>query len=286
MNEILCNARFFMNELKLKCSLKSTLILGEMKKKNQNKLQNVVNVRNCPNLDETMNQRSVSFAVAPHEPLRAIRESDYILNLIKEGEHVHQDFKFEISDARKIAKSLSAFANTEGGRLLVGVKDNGKIAGIRSEEEIYMIDSAATLYCTPEVEVENRLFTVEGKHVLEVTVQEAENKPVYALDEAKKEWAYVRIEDENILADVVHLNFWKHNNTEEKVMLVYSEREQQILNSLAKGPLTLNQCSKSTGIPRREASELLADFIRFQLVREIFKEHKFYYELITEENEE
>ena len=28
----------------------------------------------------------------------------------------------------KIAKSLSAFANTEGGRLLVGVKDNGKIA--------------------------------------------------------------------------------------------------------------------------------------------------------------
>ena len=64
--------------------------------------------------------------------------ADYIQRLISEGEHVHQDFKFEISDARKIAKSISAFANTEGGRLLVGVKDNGKIAGVRSEEEIYM----------------------------------------------------------------------------------------------------------------------------------------------------
>ena len=67
--------------------------------------------------------------------------ADYIQRLISEGEHVHQDFKFEISDARKIAKSISAFANTEGGRLLVGVKDNGKIAGVRSEEEIYMIEA-------------------------------------------------------------------------------------------------------------------------------------------------
>ena len=72
--------------------------------------------------------------------------SDYIHRLISEGEHVHQDFKFEISDARKIAKSISAFANTEGGRLLVGVKDNGKIAGVRSEEEIYMIEAAAQRY--------------------------------------------------------------------------------------------------------------------------------------------
>lgn len=72
-------------------------------------------------------------------------DTQYIQQLVNEGEHIHQDFKFEISDAHKIAKSLSAFANTEGGRLLVGVKDNGKIAGIRSEEEIYMIEAAATM---------------------------------------------------------------------------------------------------------------------------------------------
>lgn len=70
-------------------------------------------------------------------------DENYVLKMIGEGEHVRQDFKFAISDARKIAKSISAFSNTEGGKLLVGVKDNGKIAGVRSEEEIYMIEAAA-----------------------------------------------------------------------------------------------------------------------------------------------
>ena len=41
------------------------------------------------------------------------------------------------------SEELVAFANTGGGRLLIGVKDNGKIAGIRSEEELYMIEAAS-----------------------------------------------------------------------------------------------------------------------------------------------
>lgn len=73
---------------------------------------------------------------------RAIHDKEYILELIEEGEHEMQDFKFSISDSRKIARSISAFANHSGGRLLVGVKDNGNIAGIRSEEEFYMIEQA------------------------------------------------------------------------------------------------------------------------------------------------
>ena len=96
--------------------------------------------------------------------------TQYIKRLISEGEHCHQDFKFEISDARKIARSISAFANTEGGRLLVGVKDNGKIAGIRSEEEIYMIEAAANMYCQPDVEIETITHIVGGKTVLEVVI--------------------------------------------------------------------------------------------------------------------
>jgi predicted HTH transcriptional regulator len=54
----------------------------------------------------------------------------YIKNLIKQGEHQQLDFKFEITDSKKIARSLVAFANTDGGKLLIGVKDNGAIAGM------------------------------------------------------------------------------------------------------------------------------------------------------------
>ena len=41
----------------------------------------------------------------------------YIQSLINEGEHQQQDFKYRVSDAMKLAKSVSAFANTDGGRL-------------------------------------------------------------------------------------------------------------------------------------------------------------------------
>lgn len=208
----------------------------------------------------------------------------YIQKLIDEGEHVHQDFKFAISDARKIAKSISAFSNTEGGRLLVGVKDNGKIAGVRSEEEIYMIEAAAKMYCTPEVNISNKIFRVQGKDVLEVSIEESKNKPVCAIDENNKPWAYVRINDENILADTVSLNRWKHNKQEEKVIVTYSEREKYLLDILSKNKeLTLNQCSRLSRIPRITTSRLLADFIRFDLVEQIFREHTFYFRL-KEEN--
>lgn len=208
----------------------------------------------------------------------------YIQKLIDEGEHVHQDFKFAISDARKIAKSISAFSNTEGGRLLVGVKDNGKIAGVRSEEEIYMIEAAAKMYCIPEVNISNKIFRVQGKDVLEVSIEESKNKPVCAIDENNKPWAYVRINDENILADTVFLNRWKHNKQEEKVIVTYSEREKYLLDILSKNKeLTLNQCSRLSRIPRITTSRLLADFIRFDLVEQIFREHTFYFRL-KEEN--
>ncbi|MCF2592683.1 putative DNA binding domain-containing protein [Bacteroides caecigallinarum] len=207
-------------------------------------------------------------------------DESYILKLIDEGEHVHQDFKFAISDARKIAKSISAFSNTEGGRLLVGVKDNGKIAGVRSEEEIYMIEAAAKMYCKPEVNISNKIYRVQGKDILEVTIEESKNKPVCAIDAENKAWAYVRIKDENILADTVFLNRWKHNKQEEKVIVTYSEREKHLLNILDKyGELTLNKCSKLSEIPRITTSRLLADFIRFGLVEQVFKEHTFYFKL-------
>lgn len=206
-------------------------------------------------------------------------ETDYIQQLIAEGEHVHQDFKFAISDARKIAKSLSAFANTEGGRLLVGVKDNGKIAGIRSEEEIYMIEAAATMYCRPPIVTENRVYRVEGKNVLEVKVKEYDRKPVQAIDEAGKAWAYVRIADENILASPVHLQIWNHEKKKE-VVITYTDREKRVLEELgSQGMLTLNKCGRLVHLPRPEVCRLLADFIRFGLVEQVFREHTFFYRL-------
>ena len=83
--------------------------------------------------------------------------------LIEQGEHQQLDFKFEVSDSKKIARTLSAFANTDGGRLLIGVKDNGNISGVRSEEEYYMIEAASKMYTQPEVPFEATRWEINGK---------------------------------------------------------------------------------------------------------------------------
>ena len=58
----------------------------------------------------------------------------YIQSLINEGEHQQQDFKYRVSDAMKLAKSVSAFANTDGGRLAtVPPSDKRPICAIDDE---------------------------------------------------------------------------------------------------------------------------------------------------------
>jgi len=92
----------------------------------------------------------------------------YIFDLIENGESQTLDFKFEISNARKIAKTLVAFANTNGGKLLVGVKDNGKIAGIRTNEEVFMIESAANIFSRPKISFQIKPWNIGGKQILEI----------------------------------------------------------------------------------------------------------------------
>ena len=160
------------------------------------------------------------------------------------------------------------------------MKDNGKIAGVRSEEEIYMIEAAAQRYCQPPVDIHTYIYKVEGKDVLEAVIDESPQKPVYALDAKERKWAYIRIKDENILASPIHLNVWRHNRTEEKIVVTYTPREQEVLKLLEQHqPITLNQCQRLSRMKRKQITSLLADFIRFGLVEEVFHDHTFYFRL-------
>ena len=192
----------------------------------------------------------------------------YIRALISEGEHVRQDFKFEISDSRKIARSLSAFANTEGGRLLIGVKDNGRIAGVRSEEEMYMVEAAAQVYCIPAVEVDMRVFRPEGRSVLVASVGPAVRKPVLVKEEDGRRLAYVRIADENILASPVHIGVWRcAADAVLSEAVSFTSQERELLDVLTSaGSLTLSQICRRATIPRRRVVHLLSLFVHWGLV--------------------
>lgn len=212
--------------------------------------------------------------------MKTLTDTEYIHALIAEGEHQQQDFKFEISDARKIAKTLSAFANTTGGRLLIGVKDNGKIAGVRSDEEQYMIEAAAQLYCRPEIDFSMQTYKVEGRSILVVHINENEQKPVYAKDETGRYLAYIRIKDENILATPVHLRVWQQSVSPQGELIEYTEREQLLLDLLEENDqLSLNRYCRLAHLSRRSAEHLLAKFVRYDIVEPVFEGHKFHFKL-------
>lgn len=212
--------------------------------------------------------------------MKMLTDTDYIHALIAEGEHQQQDFKFEISDTRKIAKTLSAFANTDGGRLLIGVKDNGKIAGVRSDEEQYMIEAAAELYCRPKVNYTMQTYQVEGRSVLVVQIDESPEKPIYAKDETGKFLAYLRIDDENILVTPVHLRVWQQSGSPRGELIEYTEREQLLLNLLKENDrLSLNRYCRLAHLSRRAAEHLLAKFVRYEIVEPVFEGHQFHFRL-------
>ncbi len=198
----------------------------------------------------------------------AKEDSEYLYSLIEQGEHQQQDFKFIISDARKIARSLSAFANTDGGRLLIGVKDNGRIAGVRNEEEIYMIEAAAAHYCEPKVKFEAIPHKIEGRQILEIIVQPSNNKPVYAIDEEKKRWAYVRVNDENILASPVHIQSWQGKTRKTGELITLTPTEQLLMDKLqAHQRVSLNHFYKEAGVSRPAALKLFAQFVQLEVMR-------------------
>lgn len=204
----------------------------------------------------------------------------YIERLISQGEHIGQDFKFEIDDPGKIAKSLSAFANTEGGRLLIGVKDNGKISGIRSEEELYMIDAASAMHTEPQVNFRAVNHSVDGKIVLEIIVDRGTKPPYYAIGRDGRRRAYMRVADQNIEASPVHLELWRPVISDKNVLLQYSTIEQNLMNYLKNNEgITLNRFVKLASISRKKAVRTLALFIRFNLMEIRFVNGEFVYTL-------
>ena len=205
-------------------------------------------------------------------------DKHYLLSLIREGEHQQQDFKYRVADACKLARSVSAFANTEGGRLLIGVRDDGHLSGVRSEEEIYMMHQAAYKYCKPEASIKFDTYHVEGRTIVIATVPPSGRRPICALDEEGRPRAYIRIADENIVASPVHLALWREMQKPQGIMMTYDDSSRQLLGVM-QNQLTLNQIVRISRLPRHKVITLLARLIRFGVVRCEYANQQFLFSL-------
>ena len=206
---------------------------------------------------------------------------DRIKKYLIDGEGETLDYKQEISSASKIAKTMVSFANHKGGVLLVGVRDNRSIAGIRSEDEKYMLDLAASFYCKPEIELELEEHNIGGKVILECTVPEGELKPYSAKGEDGKWWVHIRNKDKSLLASKIVVDVLKIQSSNKGTLIKYGKNEEALLKYLEDNDrITLQQFRKMVNISKWRASKILVNLISAGVILNHTHEKTEFYTLV------
>lgn len=201
---------------------------------------------------------------------------------IAEGEGIHLDFKFRIDDQKKIARTLSAFANSEGGSLLIGVKDNGKIAGTNPEEEYYMIEGAASLYCNPPVRFESKVWQEEHHLVLEISVPKSKEK--HKSKDEEGQWKfYHRIDDHTLLANRIVFLLWKFESEGKDRPEKFTDEVIQLLQAIEREqPVTVSKLFRVTSMNKNKVNETLATLLHWKVIDRVIVESGVGYLLSSE----
>jgi predicted HTH transcriptional regulator len=189
-------------------------------------------------------------------------------SMIAEGEHGAQDFKQSVPAKEKIARTLAAFANAKGGRLLVGINDRGEIVGTDVEQEMHELHDAAELYCDPPVDLEFIVHEEDGLEVLEAKVLRSLRKPHAAQDEKGAWQLYVRNGDQTMLAGV-------SLEQDSSALALSSEDRDALLRHVRNhGSISLDEAAAILRTNRKKASEYLGILLQEGLLEEQLKRGK------------
>ncbi|POZ49963.1 RNA-binding domain-containing protein [Methylovulum psychrotolerans] len=124
-----------------------------------------------------------------------------LLEIIANGENSGVEFKRDDLRPEQLAKEIVALANFQGGKLLLGVEDDGSISGIQRDGlETWVMDTVFGRYVHPmilpfyeEVEFDG------GKRVAVISFTQGTAKP-YVLRKDNREDIYVRVGSTSRLA--------------------------------------------------------------------------------------
>jgi hypothetical protein len=97
--------------------------------------------------------------------------------LIEAGENAVVEFKKEVKEPFAVIQSVVAFANSEGGRILVGVTDNCKVEGTDPISVQDKVKEWIELWCDPPISVDFSTATVAGRQILVITVPKGDKQP-------------------------------------------------------------------------------------------------------------
>ena len=92
--------------------------------------------------------------------------------------------------SQRALKTVSAFANEFGGKIYVGIKDDGTVMGVEDADNMCTaITSSISDNVRPDPigNVSLTIFQVEGKDVIEIRIYPGSNKPYYLKDKGLRE---------------------------------------------------------------------------------------------------
>ena len=187
-----------------------------------------------------------------------------LTQLVALGEGQHLEFKRRVPRPERITKELIAFANSGGGRLLLGVDDDGSLLGVRdAEEEEFALRRALKSHSDPPIDMIAERVPVSNKRdVIVVTVPVSEHKPHFLTQNGTRT-AYVRVADMSVEAsrEAVHLMQLQDDPTD--VLFEFGEKEQMLMRYLDNyGRISVIQFASIANISAHVASRTLTNLAR------------------------
>lgn len=204
---------------------------------------------------------------------------DDLQRLIWQGENDQVDFKQRVTQPDKIARTLVSFANTRGGTILIGVKDNGYIVGIDPDEEKHTLELAAAFYCDPPLQLTYEEVELDGHTILKVSIPESDQKPHFAKVKEDDWRGYVRVNDTSVqTSKMVEKSMQTEEPAFERIPL--DRHERAVLDYLALNRrVTLRQYMKIANLSERRAYRMLVKLVIHGYLRLHDKEEEEYYTL-------
>jgi ATP-dependent DNA helicase RecG len=102
-------------------------------------------------------------------------------DLLTEGESETVEFKPSLSQMDKITESISAFSNTKGGTVVIGVSDKGEVLGVDiGKNTIESLANHIKQHSDPMAYPSIRVEKSDKKQVVVIDVREGKQKPVLA----------------------------------------------------------------------------------------------------------
>ena len=200
-------------------------------------------------------------------------------HIISKGEGIHLDFKTEISDSQKIAATLVAFANSEGGSLFIGVKDSGKIKGVDPSEEVYMIEQAISKFIKPGIPFTKVIWQEKHHIVVEIKIEKSNVKHL-AKDDDNKWRSFIRVDDHTCQTNKVIDLAWKLSDTYTENSKYNIDCQNEIREKLRVTSLTLSKLYVNSTFNLKEVDFNLSCLLYLNKVELSFLDDKIVYRLI------